>query len=92
MKVMRPLRSNCSPCPFYATRSLFSAIATGRTSNRRWHPPFFQFETLSYQLHFHAFVAYERASQPERTDILDCLSLACTGLTLHENDALYHHH
>ena len=63
----------------------------GRISRRRWHPTPFQFEPLSYLLLFHIFVTNEQASQPERTDILDCLSLVGTGLTLHENDPLYHH-
>ena len=58
----------------------------GRGSSRRWHSPSFQFETLSYLLLFHTFVANERASEPERTDILDCLSLVGTGPTLHAND------
>ena len=68
-------------------------MAIGRGSSRRWRRPPFQFETLSYLLLFHTFVPNERASQPERTDILDCLSLVGTGLTLltlHENGLLYH--
>ena len=38
---------------------------------------------------FHAFVSNDQAPQPERTDILDCLSFDGTGFTLHGSESFY---
>lgn len=84
-----PFRGHHSRCPFYAMPLPLATLPATRTRQREQesgygciHHSFLPFQTLSYSSLFYNFEASERASQPERTDILAYLPTVGTGFVL----------